>query len=67
MGTGIMEKTYSIWLENSIAEKFIAALKIAGIRFETGGEGNGRNISLRCTPQQVAVCNAILDKIYSAQ
>lgn len=62
-----MEKTYSIWLENSIAEKFIAALKIAGIKFETGGEGNGRNISLRCTPQQAAACNAALDRIYSAQ
>lgn len=62
-----MEKTYSIWLENSIAEKFIAALKVAGIRFETGGEGNGRNISVRCTPQQVETCNAMLDKIYSEQ
>lgn len=62
-----MEKTYSIWLENSIAEKFIAALKIAGIRFETGGDGNGRNISLRCTPQQAAACNETLDRIYSAQ
>ena len=62
-----MEKTYSIWLENSIAEKFIAALKVAEIRFETGGEGNGRNISVRCTPQQAAICNATLDRIYSEQ
>lgn len=62
-----MEKTYSVWLENSIAEKFIAALKIAGIQFETGGEGNGRNISLRCTPQQAVACNATLDRIYSVQ
>lgn len=62
-----MEKTYSIWLENSIAEKFITALKVAGIKFETGGEGNGRNISVICTPQQVETCNAMLDKIYSEQ
>ena len=62
-----MEKTYSIWLENSVAEKFIAALKIARIKFETGGEGNGRNISVRCTPQQAAICNATLDRIYSEQ
>ncbi len=62
-----MEKTYSIWLENSIAEKFIVALKVTGILFETGGEGNGRNISVRCTPQQAGVCNATLDRIYSEQ